>query len=477
MALDNADGRVNNAVASFFQIIAGVAASTVAFYAMYTIDPYSIFFVVLPILGQFVFATISSKIERKRYTENTINQRKASYVNRVLYLAEFAKEVRMSNICRLMMRRFDESIKGTHAVVDKYAVKGTLFTWIQIVITFALVFEGIMLYAAYRAIVSRTMGLAELTIMFSAMVASSWIFIGLFRSIGDLIKNCVFIGYLRDFIEYKETISEDQDGIIPEKYVNSIEFRNVSFNYKDTSAVKNISFIIKCGQTVAFTGHNGAGKSTLIKLLLRLYDPTEGTILVNGTDIKYYNLKEYRKLFAAAFQDYKIFSLPVTDNILLNEGEEETNENQVIDALSRVGIREKVDLFPKGIHTTLTKEFDEDGVVLSGGETQKIAVARALAKSAAVKVYDEPSSALDPISEYNLYTSIMSASKGQTTIFISHRLSSVSDADLVFLFEKGELIEQGCHTTLIANNKKYAEMYNMQARNYLADEAFKEKAV
>lgn len=194
-------------------------------------------------------------------------------------------------------------------------------------------------------------------------------------------------------------------------------------------------------------GHNGAGKTTIIKLLFRLYDPTSGEILVNGRNIKEYNLRAYRQLFAAAFQDYKVFALSVKDNVLMGRKVKGVDE-AVIEALKKAGVYEKVISLPNGINTILTKEFDEDGAVLSGGQYQKIVVARAFVQDTPVKVFDEPSSALDPIAEYEMYKSIMKESKDKTMIFISHRLSSVRNADRVFMFDKGELIEQGTHEEL-----------------------------
>ncbi|MGN0660483.1 MAG: ATP-binding cassette domain-containing protein, partial [Oscillospiraceae bacterium] len=278
-----------------------------------------------------------------------------------MYLAEFAKEIRYSNIHQLMMRRYDESVKGNQAVADKYGKKATLYTWAQNVTTFALVFEGIMIYAAYRTIVSKTMSLAELAIMFTAMSTSSWILIGMFNDIVEALKNGQFLEYFRAFMEYKEKIPENQDGIIPDSKVRSIEFKNVFFGYTGgNDVIRNLSFCIEGDSVVALVGHNGAGKSTIIKLLLRLYDPTDGEILVNGINIKRYNLTAYRKLFAAAFQDYKIMSISIRDNVLM--GAKYENSSAIVEnALKKAGVWDKVASLPQGIQTVMTKEFDANG--------------------------------------------------------------------------------------------------------------------
>lgn len=476
MALDGSAQKMTGSVNYFFSVIFGVIAAAAAFWSMFSIDPYSVLFVISPIVGNFVFGGLMSKIWGGRYVDNVKNNRMAEYVNRVMHLAEYAKEIRFSSIHGLMMKRYENAIEGNCAVADKYAKKAVVYTWAQNVTTFALVFEGIMIYAAYRTIVSRTMGLAELAIMFTAMSTSSWILIGLFNNLSEAMKNGQFLEYFRTFMEYKERIPEDQDGILPEK-IHSIEFRNVSFAYKENEPViRDLSFTIEGERVCALVGHNGAGKSTIIKLLFRLYDPTSGEILVNGINIKEYNLKAYRKEFSAAFQDYKVMAMSVKDNVLMGRKTDDPDE-AAKRALKCAGAWDKVESLPNGMDTVMTKEFDGGGAVLSGGEQQKIVVARAFAQNASVKVFDEPSSALDPIAEYELYKGIMSESKGHITLFISHRLSSVKDADEVFMLENGSVIERGTHRELMALNGKYCEMFTKQARNYLADEEYEEVPV
>lgn len=463
MALDGSAQKMTKSVEFFFQVIFGVIAAAAAFSSMYMIDPFSVLFVISPIIGNFVFGGLMNKIWGGRYNDNVKYNRKAEYVNRVMHLAEYAKEIRYSNIHELMRKRYQEAVEGNTLVADKYAKKAILYSWAQNVTTFALVFEGIMIYAAYRTIVSKTMGLAELAIMFTAMSTSSWILIGMFNNFMEAMKNGQFLEYFRIFMEYEEKIPENQNGLMPKEKVDTIEFRNVCFAYKENEPViRNLSFRIAGDKVCALVGHNGAGKSTIIKLLFRLYDPVSGEILVNDVNIKAYNLKAYRKLFSAAFQDYKVMAMSVKDNVLMGaafENPKETAEH----ALQCAGVWDKVQSLPNGIDTVMTREFDSDGAVLSGGEQQKIVVARAFAQKASVKVFDEPSSALDPIAEYNLYRGIMDESKGHITLFISHRLSSVKDADMVFMLENGSVIEQGSHRELMARKGKYCEMFTKQA--------------
>jgi len=396
-------------------------------------------------------------------------------VNRVMYLADFSKEMRLSKVFNLMKYKYIKAINGIFDVSDQYFFRISLPQWFKNYFTFTIIFEGVLMYGAYRTIVGKTMGLADLAVLSSTMVSATWILIRFTDSVMESMKQGLFVENLRAFLEYKEKLPEDYDGILPEEEINSIEFRNVSFSYKEgTPIIKNLSFTMKGRTSTALVGHNGAGKTTIIKLLFRLYDPEEGEILLNGVNIKKYNLKAYRKLFAAAFQDFKIFALTIRENVMMRECSEE-DDTVVIDALMKAGVYDKVMSLPKGLDTIMTKEFDEEGTLLSGGEYQKIVVARAFAKKVPIKVFDEPSSALDPIAEFELYDSIQSDSINKSVIFISHRLSSVRNADVVFMLENGNILERGSHKELMRLDGAYADMYKKQAKNYLAVDDFQEE--
>ena len=337
-----------------------------------------------------------------------------------------------------------------------------------------MIFEGVLFYAIYRNLVTQSISLADLTIMTSMMVSMTWILIGLFDDIVNFMKDGVFINNLRGFLDYKEKIPEDYDGYVPDSF-ESLEFDNVSFSYTDEETIRNLSFTIRNGEVAALVGHNGAGKTTIIKLLLRLYDPTEGVIRLNGRDIREYNLHAYREIFATTFQDFAIMGMPIRDNVLMGRHYED-EERIVEDALRKSGVYDRVVRLEKGTRTVMTKEFDENGAVFSGGESQKLAVSRTFAKPAPVKIFDEPSSALDPIAEYELFNNIAKEGSNHTLLFISHRLSSVKHCDKVFMLEKGRIIEEGSHEELMNLGGKYAKMYRRQANNYLAIEDGEEVA-
>ena len=472
LAMKNADTRLINTVEKIFGVIFGAIASVCAFIFMFQVDKLSVTFILLPIIGNFYFRRLNSHIDYKRNKDMAVHNRRIDYINRVMYLKEYAKEMRLTKVFQLLRHQYRDAITGVADVTKKYVWKSAALHWLYVMFTFTFIFEGLLIYGAFRTLVSQTISLAQLAVITSMMVSTTWILIGFTDSVTECFKNGLFVEYLKTFLEYKEKIPEDYDGADPGPTIESIEFRNVSFAYKDIRVLENLNMKFEGNKTYALVGHNGAGKSTIIKLLLRFYDPTEGEIFLNGRNIKEYNLQKYRSLFATAFQDNRMFSMSVADNVVLGENiPPEKKEEVVTQALKLSGVYEKVMSLPKGIDTTLTREFDDQGAVLSGGEFQKIVVSRAFARDCPVKVFDEPSSALDPIAEYMLFDNILKACRDNTLLFISHRLSSVQNADYVFLLEKGKVREEGTHRQLMEKNGAYADMYTKQAQNYLADSA------
>lgn len=467
MAMDGADTKVSAIITSFWGVLVGAVATVAVFGFMYEIDHFAVLFIICPLIGNFLFGNWKNKFEFKRYQEQAPNDKVLNYVNRTMYLPDYAKEIRLFQIFRLLKKQYHEATQDNVRVAKKYAFSNAFLNFWKITFTFTAIFEGVLFYAIYRHLVTGSISLAQLTVMSSLMVAMTWILIRLFEDIMAIMKNGLFINNLRGFLEYKEEIAEDQKGIMPEKEFESLVFDNVCFSYKDEETIKNLSFELKKGEIVALVGHNGAGKTTIVKLLLRLYDPTSGVIRVNGRDIREYDLHAYREMFAATFQDFSVMGMTIKENVLM--GRRYDNEDELVErSLKRAGVYEKVQSLPKGIYTMMTKEFEEDGAVLSGGENQKLAVARTFAKESPVKIFDEPSSALDPIAEYELFKNIMREGRDHTMLFISHRLSSVKSCDKVFMLENGRLIEEGSHRQLMELGGSYAQMYKKQAMNYLA---------
>lgn len=246
-------------------------------------------------------------------------------------------------------------------------------------------------------------------------------------------------------------------------------FDNVSYRYpqKDDYALKNINLELKPDEKLAIVGENGSGKSTLIMLLMRIIDPTQGRILLNGVDIRDYDLEEYKKLFSTVFQDYKLFSFTIKENITALSEEDSARLTNVI---AEVGLDQKLASLRKGVDTYLDKLYDNEGVLLSGGESQRLSIARALYKNAPIFILDEPTAALDPRIEHEIYTQFKTMAEGKTTFYITHRLASVRFCDRVIVLREGQVVEMGSHYDLIKANGYYAELYHMQAQYFTESE-------
>ena len=246
----------------------------------------------------------------------------------------------------------------------------------------------------------------------------------------------------------------------------AVEMKNVSFSYDNSNfALKNISMSIKPGQKIAIVGENGAGKSTLTKLLLRLYDTSSGDILINGQPIRDYDVHALRSDIGIAFQNTNLFAMTLAENMKLYR---EVSDEKLNEVVGKLGLSSVLKKFDCGLDAQVTKEFDKNGIVLSGGETQKLGLARLFTGQFGLLILDEPSAALDPIAEYELNKVIMEL-RDTTTIMISHRLSTVRDADCIYLIENGEIAECGSHAELMKQDGKYAAMFNMQAEKYVSD--------
>ncbi len=274
------------------------------------------------------------------------------------------------------------------------------------------------------------------------------------------------IGYGREYNEMQEHTNRGSGIDVPAKAVD-IEFRNVSYTYNgaDKPTINNISFTLHKGEKLALVGLNGAGKTTLIKLITGLYNPTEGVILVNGKPINEYNREEYFSLFSAVFQDVDQLPVTIAENIS-GRVLADTDLDKVKKCLKIAGLWEKIKSLPKGIYTPTLKSVIENGVELSGGEAQKLALAKALYKDAPILLLDEPTAALDPIAEQEMYRSYAGFSEGKSSIFISHRLASTRFCDKILLIENGTIAEEGSHTELIKRGGKYSELFRIQSSYY-----------
>jgi ATP-binding cassette subfamily B protein len=310
-------------------------------------------------------------------------------------------------------------------------------------------------------------------------------FVSLFGNAGEIVNNSPFLKKVFDFLEKP---NKKYQGTIPvEKRDDNeyeIEFKNVSFKYPSHAdnneaplnpdgsgteadgvwALRNLSMKLRIGRRIAVVGMNGSGKTTMIKLLCRLYDPTEGEITLNGIDIKKYNYDEYMSIFSVVFQDFKLLPFSLAQNVAANVNYDAERVKHTLDI---AGFAERLASMPNGLDTLLYKHFTDEGVEVSGGEAQKIALARAIYKQAPFIVLDEPTAALDPVAEYEVYSRFNKIVGGQTAVYISHRLASCRFCDDICVFHEGQLVQRGSHDTLVADSGgKYFELWNAQAQYY-----------
>ena len=294
-------------------------------------------------------------------------------------------------------------------------------------------------------------------------------------SIGASVSMVFFnLHYAHYYFDIIDTPNVQHPGTLPvekrDDHQFLLAFEDVSFHYpgSDTFVLRHFSATFRVGERLAVVGPNGSGKSTMIKLLCRLYDPQEGRITLNGIDIRKYNIEEYRTLFSVVFQDFQIFSQPLGENVASGT---QVDEPRAVQSLEQAGLGERLQTLPNGLHTQLYQDFEEGGVEISGGEAQKIAFARALYKDAPFIILDEPTAALDPMAEAELYQSFNQFVGGRTAIYISHRLSSCRFCDKILVFDKGEAVQSGTHESLLAEKGGlYHALWNAQAQYYIPQE-------
>ncbi|MBR5438019.1 MAG: ABC transporter ATP-binding protein [Clostridia bacterium] len=449
-------GLVRNYVGNLvsFITIAGV---------LLTIDPVCLL-IILGIIG--VFLPLSRKrgdLQMARRRDNTEYHRRSDYFQRIFYLQDYAKEVRMNNIHPILIDRYNDAADDVIDNQRRYWKKISLVSFVQDAGIQILGFMFILpLYLGYCVLVKETLSAGDFVAAFNGAysIAVSINFltvwaVAIFSERGKMIEK------YREFLKYEPKI-KDGHKTAEKTEPKEISLKNMSFTYPGNSepTLKDISLTIKPYEKIALVGYNGAGKTTLTNLLLRLYDVTEGEILIDGENIKDVTLSSHRDRFSAVFQDFQLFACKTGENVALSDT---FDEERVMEALQNSGFSKELE---KGTDTELLREFESDGKMLSGGESQKVAIARAFYKDCPYVILDEPSANLDPIAEYNLNQAMIEAAKNKTVIFISHRLSTTVGADRIYVMEKGRIIESGSHDELMKMNGTYAYMFSLQAEKY-----------
>ena len=368
----------------------------------------------------------------------------------------------------ILYREFDEANDEVARVEKKYASKHFAMSYVAKYIGNDFFCDVIYIaYLVLRATVWGSLYFSSVAILYNSfgrMKRGLRVFTDTYPF---ACETSLYVGKIRNFLEYEKKIVSSE-GKEPEQCAKDVRVEDLSFAYNKNGEMllKDININIKPGEKIALVGYNGAGKTTFVKLLMRLYDPLGGRILMDGNDIKAYDVEKYRRSIGAVFQDFKIFAGTISENVVMDnlKGDE---EDKVREALSDSGLLKRAEKMEKGLETFLTTETRDDGVEMSGGESQKLAVSRVFYRDAGLMILDEPSSALDPIAEYQLNHAMLTATKDKTVIFISHRLSTTRIADRIIMLENGQIAEEGTHEELLERDGKYAAMWKVQAGAYM----------
>ena len=468
-AIRESDARVAGIMENLSIFINRIVSSAVILVVLATMDWIVAIVLLVSVAMGLVIKFRLNKIRYERSLELNPIDRKLSYIGRIFYLPDHAKELRQGEIADCLQEQYEDTTNQKIDCLEKYSGKIFGLSLLSSLFTNALPQAGVTGYLIVRYLIDPALSLGSFSASINASFKLYWTIDDIGNYLTKFNEHSLYVEKFRRFLDYEPQIKGKIEDV-PE--FESLTVKNLRFSYPfakdqslEKSVLKSIDLEIKKGEKIAFVGYNGAGKTTLIKLLMRLYDLTEGEILYNGQDVRSFDPESYRQHIGAVFQDYKIFAATLAENVMGGEYHEQ-DEEQVMHALRAASFEEKLQTLPQGIHSPLTREFNKQGIGLSGGEAQKVAIARTFARPYELIIMDEPSSALDPIAEYNLNQSILESAADKTVIFISHRLSTTRMADRIYMFDGGEIVECGSHEELMAQNGKYARMYRVQAKKY-----------
>ncbi len=458
----------NTGVEGVYHTLLGLFGRLTAFVGYISIvlflSPWILLFLIINVLISYALTMRVKKYEYSQKEKAADKDRRTFYVFDTMYDFAYGKDIRIYDLKNILIDKF-KKFRGERIDISN-DVQGKQLK-VKIVDVILLVIRECVVYGylIYNVLFTG-MGIGDFTMYFSTINGFGDWMKGILDDLANIKAQNMYLDDMREFLEIKsENKEKTRDIPIDSSY--EIEFKNVSFKYPKTDKYiyKNLSLKIKKGQRLAIVGINGAGKTTFVKLLCRLYEPTSGEILINGVNIKDFSKEEYYKILSVVFQDIKTFAFTVAENVSL-ENLEEVDREKVLHCIEKAGVGDKINSLQKGIDTSLLKILDGEGVELSGGENQKLALARALYKNGKIVILDEPTSALDAVAEYNIYKGFDELIGDKTAIYISHRLASTKFCDVIAFFENGEIVEYGTHEELLKKNGKYSDMFNIQAQYY-----------
>lgn len=445
------------------KIVSNIITFTSVFFIVTTSKmPILLIVSIINVIFNMIMASIGNKLENQFYEDNVRINRRFSYYFFQIVNFKFAKDLRLFNAEDLVKNSSRNEIDKMVKAYRRFSLKSSALSFISII--YSAIVENFIVYVLL--IISFAKGeidLPQLNLLFTSFATFTY---AIFNAVNAILSYKKAAVLQSNYIDFMELPNKKHTGkIIPNNIVESIEFKHVSFKYPRTDRyiLKDLNLKIEKDERLSLVGLNGAGKTTLIKLLCRLYDIEEGEILVNGINIKEYEYEAYLRLFSVVFQDFKVISFSIKENIEILED----NHEKLYDCFERSGIKERIEELPDKEDTYINKWFTNKGVEFSGGETQKLAITRALYKNGPIVILDEPTAALDPLAEAEIYYRFNEVIGKKLTIFISHRLSSCRFADRIVVLDGQNIVEIGTHEELMKNeNGKYRKMFDAQAKYY-----------
>ena len=452
-----------NSFSQLFQTIFTISLSGI--YVLFN-DPILLTFAILPILGDSFIRTKMNKARMERTNAIIPESRKVDYVKRTSYLRENAIDIRITNIHVVLKDLFQNGVENVIKIYKRFSNRFIGMYFLSDCLTH-INNTIVILYLVFKIVVLKSLTAGDFIAIKAAIALVSSNLGKIMERVQVFQEHSIYIERFRVFCNYKNKVSFGNDGIhIENSSPWELNLNNISFSYDGkTDVLRNINFSINKGDRIAVVGKNGAGKSTLIKLILHLYDPTSGSIQFKNKTITEIKRDDYLALFDTVFQEHNSYAFSLVENVTLKS---ELTDEQLFEVQNIFNTLEFGDIFDDESNhkLMLTKEFSNNGLILSGGQNQKIALARALYRNSPILILDEPSSALDAISEHKLIKNMMQVAKSKTVILISHRLSSVRDADCIYFIDDGQILEHGTHDELMAYNGYYHEMFKVQADAY-----------
>lgn len=407
---------------------------------------------------------------RYRYTDESLKyQRKYDYVKRISIQAECAQELRTTNVKNVLNKMLDDAFWGLKKLLKKYYRKITMLDSVQVFFGFGVVSCVTTLLSIHRIVVDKTVTIAMFLPLMGAIAQFTWRASSVIECFTGILNDNIYLNKFIEFYRYESKVVSRKEEMVDASFGGiKIEHLYFKYNEKDEYTLRDICMEIQPKQKIALVGYNGAGKSTLIHLLLRLYDPDQGSITYNGKNICDYNVKNYRGKYGIVFQDINVYAATIGENIAMDT--EAYPEEEMQRVMASLHLKEKINHYEGGFQTQLTHELSDSGEMLSIGQCQCLALARIFINpEKQLYILDEPTSALDPVAEEEIFETINSYLADKTVIYISHRFSASKIADKIYFMEKGQIVEQGTHEGLLLQGGKYAAMFNLQAKYYRDD--------